>query len=220
MTAQVENVPIQEQKQNDKEYNFRQQQASYEKKLAEERAEREKLTQQVEELRKAQQSHQSDEEDSEPYLDHKRFKKEQAKFGQQIKQETKADISQAVQEAIQYERKKAFLEQNPDFFDVLQKHAEQFSQKAPHLAEAILKMPDNFERQQLVFHNIKTMGLDRPVTKDPSIQDKIDANRRGAFYQPPQMGTPPYAPVGDFSEAGQKQGFQKMRELQGKLRSF
>lgn len=218
MTAQIENVSQDQQKQNDKEYNFRQQQASYEKKLAEERAERERLAREIEEIRKAQQSHQSEDEDSEPYLDHKRFKKEQAKFGQQIKQETKADINQAVQEAIQMERKRAFLEQNPDFYDVLQKHADNFQQRAPHLAETILKMPDTFERQQLVFHNIKTMGLDRPVIKEQSIQEKVDANRRSPFYQPPQMGTPAYAPVGDFSPAGQKSAYDKMKEVQARLR--
>lgn len=223
MSSEVINaaaVPPVEQKPNDKEYNFRQQQATYEKKLAEERAERERLAQQIEELRRMQQSSQSEDEDSEPYLDHKRFKKEQAKFGQQIKQETKVDIQQAVENAIQNERKKAFLDSNPDFYDVLQKHADQFQQRAPHLADAILKMPDTFERQQLVFHNIKTMGLDRPAAKESSIQEKIDANRKSPFYQPTQMGVPPYAAAGDFSPSGIKSGYEKMKELQGRLRSF
>lgn len=219
MTAPIEAVPTQEQSNNGKEFNFRQQQASYERKLAEERNEREKLVQQIEEIKRSQNQH-AEEEDSEPYLDHKRFKKEQAKFGQQIKQETKADINQAVQDAIENERKRAFLNENPDFYDVIEKNAQSFFQKAPFLSETILKMPDNFERQKLVYHNMKAMGMDKPPVKESSIQEKIDANKRGAFYQPTQMGNPPFAPVGDFSASGMKQSYEKMKELQGRLRSF
>lgn len=202
-------------KPNDKEFNFRQQQASYERKLAEERAERERLVRELEELKRMQPA--VEEEDSEPYLDHKRFRKEQAKFGQQMKQETRADIHHAVQEALQNERKKAFLDANPDFYDTLQKHADNFQQKAPQLAETILQMPDTFERQKLVYHNIKSMQLDRPPVKEPSIQEKIDANKKTPYYQPSSVGNPPYAAAGDFSEAGMKTAYAKIKELQKRL---
>lgn len=77
MTAQVEMVHEQEpQKQNDKEFNFRQQQASYEKKLADEKSHNERLEREIQELRTAREA-QSDDENSEPYMDHKRYKKEQ-----------------------------------------------------------------------------------------------------------------------------------------------
>ena len=57
------------------------------------------------------------------------------------------------------------------------------------------------------------------MQKEPSIQDKIDANRRSPFYQPSGIGSAPYAgPDGDFSAAGQKTAYDKMQELKSRLR--
>jgi hypothetical protein len=79
-------------------------------------------------------------------------------------------------------------------------------------------MPEGFERKKLVYQNIKELGINKPEQKQPSIQDKIDANRKSPYYQPSGVGTAPYAQVGDFSEAGQKNAFAKMRELQKQMR--
>jgi hypothetical protein len=111
-----------------------------------------------------------------------------------------------------------WIENNPDFFEVLQKHADKLPTIAPKLADSILKMPDSFERQQLVYNNIKALGLDKPEQKQSSVQDKIDANRRSPYYQPSSVNTPPYAAAGDFSESGKKNAYQKMQELKNRLR--
>jgi len=215
MTVSAQENQVQEQQLTNKELNFRALEQKYQQQLAQERAEKEKLAL---ELQQRQQMNSSeDEEDSEPYVDHKRLKKEQAKFGQQLKQETQSEIQRAVQKALQEERKQNWMKNNSDFYDVMQ-HAEKFAQMDPELAESILEMPEGFERQKLVYKNIKALGLHKPQQKEPTIQEKIDANRRSPYYQPTGVGAAPYAQVGDFSSGGQKQAYEKMQQLKNQLR--
>lgn len=204
-----------QQKQSDKEWNFRQLESKYEKQLAQERSEKADLQKALQE----RQDHQSqeDEDDSEPYVDKKKLNKTLVKFGQQAKQETQGEIQKAVQTALQQERQQNWIKNNPDFYDTL-KHAERLAQKDPELAETILEMPDNFARQQLVYKNIKALGLHQDAPKQPSIQEKIDSNRRSPYYQPSGTGTAPYAASSDYSAQGQKQAYDKMKELQSRLR--
>jgi hypothetical protein len=203
-----------EQKQNDKEYNFRMLEAKYEKQLQQERAAR------LEAERIAQEKSKKpvdDDDDDEPYIDKKKLNKKLDQFGQQQNQQTQSQINQAVSQALKEERKQAWLKNNADFYDVLQ-HAEKFAQADPELAETILEMPEGFERQKLVYKNIKALGLHKPQVKEPSIQEKIDNNRRSPYYQPSGIGTAPYQSAGDFSAQGQKQAFNKMQELKNRLR--
>lgn len=214
MTIPLEKT--QEEKQADKELNFRALEQKYQRQVEQERAARleaEKVAQEA--LAKRQAVEEDD--DSEPYVDHKKLKREQAKFGQQIKQETQNEIKTAVQQALSEERKQNWIKNNPDFYDVLQ-HAEKFAQKDPDLAESILEMPDTFERQKLVYKNIKALGINKPETKQSTIQDKIDTNKRSPYYQPSGVGAAPYAQVADYSEGGQKQAYDKMKQLQKQLR--
>src|SRR5215831_3520299 len=214
MTAapQANAAPAQEEKkQNDKEFNFRQQEAKYERQLAQGSAKIADLERQIQELSKKQ-SHE-DESSDEPYVDEKRLEKKLARFGEKAKQETQNDIQRAVFTAIEEERKQNWLKSNSDFYDVMQ-HAE----KDPELAETILKMPDGFERQKLVYRSIKAMGLDKPEQKKASIQETIDANKKNLYYQPSGLGTAPYAMAGDFSPTGQKSAYDKMQELKKRLR--
>jgi hypothetical protein len=223
MTAEVQvNQPVQEIKTNDKEFNFRQQQAKYEKQLSEERAAREQERAHKEELEKELQRMKSqsneEDEDAEPYVDHKKLSKKLAKFGEIQEKNTETKIQKAVYSALQEERKQSWIQNNPDFYEVLEKHAEKLATKSPKLAESILRMPDTFERQQLVYNNIKAMELDRPEAKNPSIQEKIDANRRSPYYQPTGVAAAPYQSAGDFSPVGQKNAYDKMQELKARLR--
>jgi hypothetical protein len=200
----------------DKEYNFRMLEAKYEKQLTQERTARieaERIAQ--ESLQKQQQ--QPEDDDSEPYVDHKKLNRTLQKFGQQTKQETQSEIQNAVQTALKEERKQNWIKNNPDFYDTLQL-AEKFAQQDPALAETILEMPEGFERQKLVYQNIKALGINRPVTKESTIQEKIDANKRSPYYQPASVGSAPYASVSDFSPAGQKGAYDKMQELKNRLR--
>lgn len=199
---------------SNKELNFRALEQKYQKQLEQERAARIEAERIVQE-RQAQSN--DDDDSSEPYVDHKKLNKTLAKFGQQTKQQTQQDINQAVHFALKEERQKNWIKSNPDFYEILQ-HAEKIPQVDPELAETILEMPEGFERQKLVYKNIKALGLHKPQVKEPSVQEKIDANRRSPYYQPSSVGTAPYSSAADFSPAGQKIAHDKMQELKNKLR--
>ncbi len=217
MTSPAPQSQTQDTKSNDKELNFRALEAKYQKQLEQERAGRLEAERIAQEATSKRNLPVEEEEDSEPYVDHKKLKREQAKFGQQMKQETQTEIQKAVQTALHEERKQNWVKQNSDFYEVLQ-HAEKLAMKDPDLAESILEMPDTFERQKLVYKNIKALGLHKPETKAPSIQEKIDSNRRSPYYQPSGVGSAPYSTHSDFSESGQKQAYAKMKELMKNVR--
>jgi hypothetical protein len=122
-----------------------------------------------------------------------------------------------VHTALKEERKSNWIKQNPDFYKVLE-HAEKLANKDPELAESILEMPESFERQKLVYKSIKAMRLHEPEHKEPSVQEKVDANRRGPFYQPASSGTAAYASSSDFTPTGQKEAYKHMMELKSRLR--
>ncbi len=213
MTIPSETQEVQQQ--NNKELNFRALEQKYQRELAQERAERERLSQELEKAHNIRSNRDDDEDENEPYVDHKKFKREQAKFGQQIKQETQSEIQKAVSHALKEERKQSWLKNNSDFYEVMQ-HAEKFAQSDPELAETILEMPDTFERQKLVYKNIKALGIHKPAVAQPSIQEKIDSNRKGAFYQPSGVSSSPYTQSSDFSPKGQSEAYQKIKQLRSK----
>lgn len=202
-----------------KEYNFRMLEAKYQRQLEQERRDKEEAFKRLQELERKS-VHEDDEDDSEPYIDKKKLNKTLDKFGQKTQQFTQHEIKKAVNEAIQEERKANWLNQNKDFYDVLNKHAQTFAAKDPELADTILQMPDGFERQKLVYKYIKSMGLDRPEEKKPSIQDVIDKNKRSPYYQPSGVGSSPYAGAGDFSSSGQKSAYDRMQELKRRMGGF
>ena len=219
MATEAQPAPVQEQKPNDKEFNFRALEAKFQAQLEKERSERDRIARELEDLRSKSQSQISDDDDdSEPYVDNKRLNKKLAKFEKENSQKTKTDIQRAVQEAIYSERKKSYLDRNPDFYQTIQDHAEKLMHKDPELTETILEMPEGFERQKLVYKNIKALGLDKPPQKESSIQEKVDANRKMPFYQPTGVNAPPYASAGDFTPSGQKNAYDKMKQLQAQLR--
>jgi hypothetical protein len=215
MTAPIVENQAQDQKNNEKDNNFRRLEQKYQAQMHEERNARLAAEKRTEEL--LQKHMQDDDIDPEPYVDHKRLKKEQEKFGQQMKQQTQTEIQKAVHHALQEERKTNWIKTNSDFYQVLE-HAEKLALKDPDLAESILDMPESFERQKLVYKNIKALGLHKPEQREPSIQEKIDANRKSPYYQSTGVGSAPYQSHSDFSPGGQKQAYDKMKELQARLR--
>lgn len=217
MTEIAAENQVPEAKNNEKELNFRRLEAKYQQELAAERAKREEAERLAQQYQNQTQQVQEEEDDSEPYVDHKKLNKTLSKLGMNTHSEIQKAMEQAKRTAKEEVKRELWLENNPDFYEVLN-HAEKFAQKAPKLAETILKMPEGFERQQLVYQNIKELGLHKPEQQQPSIQEKIDANRRSPFYQPSGVGAAPYAPTGDFSQGGQKQAYDKMKELQARLR--
>lgn len=202
---------------NDKELNFRALEAKYQRELEKERAEKAKLAQELEYKARLPYKDNDDDDDDEPYIDKKKLDKKLNKFGQSTQSEIQKAMEMAKQAAKEELKQEMWLEQNPDFYDVLQ-HAEKFAQRAPKLAETILRMPEGFERQKLVYQNIKELGVDKPPQKESSIQQKVDANRRSPFYQPSNVGNAPYSSQGDFSPQGQKQAYEKLQQLKQTLR--
>lgn len=209
-------------KQNDKEYNF----AQIRNQLERERQEKHALSEELEKVRRlAQERIQAreevdDDDGDEPYIDDKKLEKKLAKFGAKSKQETDERINSAVQKALSEERKQMWMKNNPDFYDVMN-HAQTLADKDPELADTILSMPEGFERQKLVYKNIKALGLHKKEEAKTSIQDKVDQNRRTPYYQPSGVGAAPYGIVSsgkDWSPTEGKNAYQKMKELQGKLR--
>jgi hypothetical protein len=217
MSTEAQVIPAVETKQNDKEFNFRQLESKYKNEIDRERQARHDLEKKLDELAARHQSNTEVDDDNEPYVNSRRLEKKLANFGQSTKSEIEKGMERAKIEAKEELKQELWLENNPDFFDVLQ-HAEKFAQSNPILAETILKMPDNFERKKLVYANIKAMNLHKPPPKESSIQDKIDGNRRNVFYQPSGVGTAPFQPQGDFSEAGMKSAYEKMQQSKAKLR--
>lgn len=215
MSSETQNQVSQtEQQPTNKELNFRALEAKFQRELAAERSERERLTKQLEER---SQIHEEPENDNDPYVDHKKLDKKLAKFGQNTQSEIQKAMEVAKKSAKEELKREMWLDNNKDFYDVI-KHADKLYEKDQELAETILEMPESFERQKLVYKNIKALGLHKPPEKTQSIQEKVDANRRSPYYQPTGISAAPYAQVGDFSQVGQKQAYQKMQELKSKLR--
>lgn len=209
-----------EQKPSDKELNFRALEAKYQRQLEAERHERLRLQQETERLMQMQKQKaepEDDEDDTEPYVDKRRLNKTLARVNTQTQSEIQKAIEVAKNAAKEEVKQELWLESNPDFYDVLQ-HAEKFAQKAPKLAESILRMPEGFERQKLVYQNIKALGVDKPEQKQSTIQEKVNQNQRNLYYVPGGTGTAPYNMQSDFSAGGQKKAYEKLQELKRNLR--
>ncbi|HEY5235605.1 MAG TPA: hypothetical protein VIJ14_05465, partial [Rhabdochlamydiaceae bacterium] len=147
-------------------------------------------------------------DDSEPYVDHKKLNKKLAAFEQNFEKKVDAKAETIARSMIEQERQSSFLKANPDFQQILSPEMiQKFAEKHPDIAEPMLDMPDNFSRQKLLYQNIKALGINRPAVAEPNIQQKIDANRKSPYYQPTGGNAPPYAGQGDFSQAGQKNAY-------------
>ncbi len=202
-----------ENKQNDKEYNFR----KLENQLNQERAARLELEKKLEERNRQPIQQETEEDDDEPYVNKKRMESKFNSFEKKMEQRIDQRAEEKARGMMEKEKQDNWLRNNPDFYEVMQ-HAEKFAEADPELAETILRMPEGFDRQKLVYKNIKSMGFNKPAQKQSTIQDKIDANKRSPFYQPSGVGTSPYSSQADFSQGGQKQAYDKMKELQARLR--
>lgn len=216
VNTQVQENVQEPQKVDNKEQNFRMLEAKYQRQLEEERTARIEAERIAREALSKKQAVEEDDDDDEPYIDRKKLQKQLAKFGEHTQRQTQTDIEKAVEAAIQKERKQNWLKSNPDFYDTLQK-ADKLAEADPELAESILEMPDTFERQKLVYKNIKALGLHQDRPKN-SIQDKIDNNKKNVFYQP-SMPTPVALDLtgGDFSQAGQKAAYDRIQAMKARI---
>lgn len=193
------------------------------KMLEQERSEKEKLRQEKialeKEVSRSKSVPQGDDEDGdEPYVDPRTLKRKLAKLEESIDQKIEKKAEEKARVLMEEEKRQGYLKQNDDFQKIMAPELiQKFAEKHPRVAEAILQMPDSFERQKLVYENIKALGIHKPE-EDKSVQKKIDENRRGPFYQPSGTATAPYNGMGDFSASGQKSAYAKMQELKSRLR--
>lgn len=217
---QVQSEP---QKPSDKELNFRKQEEMYKRQLDQERQARLAAEEKIAKLsqdRFKQDPEDDDDDDDEPYVDRKRLKREFGKVVKQVSNDTDNKIQTAVQNALAAERQSQWLKNNPDFHEIMN-HAQEFADRDPELAETILTMPEGFERQKLVYKNIKALGIHKKEDPKSSIQDRIEANQRSPYYQPSGMATPGYGIINggkDVSPAEGQNAYKKMMELKNRLR--
>lgn len=196
--------------------------------LEQERAEKEKLKLENQQLalekeRFSRGSKVQDDDDddygSEPYIDPKTLNKKLSKLESKFESIIDKKAEEKARGLIEEEKRHSYLKQNNDFDQVMQPEIiQKFAEKCPGIAEAILRMPDGFDRQRLVYEAIKNTGVHKKEEAAPSIQQKIDANRRSPYYSPSGVAASPYAAAGDYSPAGQKNAYQKLQELKGRLR--
>jgi len=208
--------PNQEQVKNDKEYNF----AQVRKQLDSERQARLDAERRIADLEKgsSRSNTMDDDYSDEPYIDEKRLNKKFASFEKTMDQKIEERAEQKARILIEEDKRERYLQTNSDFNSVMSEgNVQRLAERHPHLAKSILNMPDGFERQKLVYETIKSTGLDKPQSKEPSIQEKIDANRKSPFYQPTGLGAVPYSNGGDFSQEGQKNAYAKLKELKSRL---
>lgn len=210
---------IQENKANDKELNFRAMEAKHRREIEQEKQARMELERKLQEIETRKQQHVEEDEEDEPYVGHKKLEKKLSSFERKLDEKIDKKAEEKARILLQNKEENEWLENNKDFDSVLsEENLMKLVNKAPGLAQSIKRMPDGFEKQKLVYNTIKSMEIDKPTQKQPSIQEKIDANRRSPYYQPSGMGSAPYASDGDFSAAGQKNAYNKMKELQSRLR--
>lgn len=211
---------------SDKELNFRKQEEMFQKKLDQERAARIAAEEKVakfgqQRVKEIPDNFEDDDDDSdEPYVDKRRLKKTLGNVVKQVSSDTDTKIQNAVQTALAAERQNQWLKNNPDFYEVMN-HAQAFADKDPELAETILSMPEGFDRQKLVYKNIKALGIHKPPETKQSIQDTIEANRRKPNYMPSGSSGPGYGIYNggiDVSPAEGNQAYKKMMELKSRLR--
>lgn len=205
-------------KPTEKELNFER----LRKQLEQEKAENSQMKQRLESLERAQKAPRSDDDDDsdEPYLDHKSFTKKMSKFEEKMEEKIDKRAEEKARLFLEQEKQRDYVQRNPDFTQVLSaENIEKFANEHPAIAERMLKMPDTFDRQALLYEQIKTIQTFRKTQEEKSqVQQKIDQNRKTPFYQPSGVGTSPYAAVGDFSPSGQKSAYEKLQELKARLR--
>lgn len=208
--------------QSDKEYNF----AQLRKQLEQEKQARlqteQRLAQMEQERASPKQSYVNDDDDSdEPYIDKKTFRKELSRFGQDINKTIDQKAEEKARTMLEQERQSNFYKQNPDFNQIMSPDMiQKFAEKHPDTAESLLEMPDGFARQKLLYRAMKDVGIHKKEEPKQSMQDAINSNKKPLYYQPAGVNAPPYAAAGDFSPAGQKNAYEKMKGLINNRRGF
>lgn len=206
-------------KNNDKEFNFSELRKKVELKeriIENQGNEIQNLKSQLQEFISSQQQNQKDSRDEDiPTLGEVKstFRKEIERIREETKKETLALLEE--------QKKAAFLKSNADFSQVLTAEViQKFAENHPEIAEQMAEMPDGFARQKLLYQTIKFLDLQKKKEESakPSIQETVNKNMRSPMYRPTEMSNAPYSPAADFSPAGMKAAYEKMKQNQQRAR--
>jgi len=206
-----------ENKVSDKELNFRKVEAKQreaEQQLYQERQARLELERRLQEIQSK--SHvEEDDDDNEPYVDKKKLEKKLSAFERKWEDKFDRKVEEKARMLIKEKEDEEWLNEHSDFSEIMnEENLTKLVSRSPALAASIKRIPDSPEKQKLVYNSIKAMELHKTAEKQPSIQEKIDANKRSPYYIPGGPANPPYNMTGDFSPSGQKSAYEKMKQLQ------
>lgn len=223
MSANVNENQPPEAKSNEKELNFRKQEEMFKKQLEQERVARQAAEEKAAryEAERTKKPHDDDEDyaSDEPYVDRRILDKKLSKFEKSFEEKIDKRAEEKARNILEQRDRDDYLNQNGDFNETMStENLQKFVERHPSLAKSLMRMPDGFEKQKLVYENIKALKVGQKEESKPSVQDKIDQNRRSPYYQPTGMAGPGYANQGDFSPAGKKSSYDKMQELKARLR--
>ena len=224
-TTNTQSAPAETSKVNTSDANLLQVRRLLDQKIAENKelaAKAQKLEQEREQFARGTKSSKYEEDDdvsSEPYIDPKTLNRKLAALESKFESIVEKKSEEKARTMIEHEKRESYLKQNADFDHMMQPDMiQKFAEKFPGMAEAILRMPDSFDRQRLVYEAIKNTGVNKKEESKENIQATIDANKRKGFYAPGGVGAAPYAGGGDYSESGQKNAYAKLMELKSRLR--
>jgi hypothetical protein len=199
-----------------KDYNFAQvRKQLQESTRAAEQAKREaeQAKQELEALKRGRDEQEDYDSSSEPYVEHRTLDKRIKKLEENFEKKIERQAEMKARAIFEQHQQQTFLRNNPDFNEIMSPELlQKFGDKHPSIAESLMAMPDSFDRQKLVYENIKALGIHKPPEKPP-IQETIEKRRVSAYYQPTEASTPPYAANPDCSEAGQKAAYEKIQAI-------
>lgn len=156
-------------------------------------------------------------DDDDPYVDNKKLARKLSSFEAELEKKIEAKAEAKARALLELEKQNEFLKSNRDFDTVMSsENLDRFAEQHPMIAENLLRMPNTFERQKLVYATIKSLAKEQE--KRSAIQDVIQQKQQSPYYQP--SGVSPGASFngGDYSVSGQKEAYQKMQELKQRLR--
>lgn len=161
------------------------------------------------------------EDDNEPYIDKKRLAKEMGNLKSSLAVEIDQKAEEKARTLMAEERKKDFFKNNKDFHEIMQQEEiQKFISEQPGLAEDLETLPDNFERQKVVYRMIKTLKdlkTTQPVApsqpKSP-LAAAFESRKASMAYQPGGSSGGPFQSMGDFSQGGMKNAYDRFKSLQ------
>lgn len=200
--------------------NLRRQAQQAQQMADQERTERMRLQQEIEELKQSKSAARVEDDESEdfgdePYVESKKFKSILKKRDERLVAETEQRMRGIIQEEHSKNYMNRLRSEYPDFSEVCSDESlNRLEQVAPAMAEKLLKMKDPYEQRSMAYLAIKTAGLHKKQEPDkPSMQAQIDNNPRRMYYTPNTASASATAMMGDFSDAGKKQAYEKVKAL-------